>query len=78
MGTAHKPLHLYKWRLVQYPTTDIQILFIVIWLDEAFKYGDGAKSSRYVGKKAEQDCLDFCNSVQCHILVHYLTFYVPP
>jgi hypothetical protein len=41
--------------------------------EEAFKYGDGATFWGYVGTNAELLCVEFCNFVQCHILVDYLT-----
>jgi hypothetical protein len=39
-----------------------------------FKYGDGAKFWGYIVINSEQLCVEFCNFVQCHILVKYLTF----
>jgi hypothetical protein len=58
---------------------DIPIGFIsiIILFDAAFiKYGDGAKFWGYVVINAEQLCVEFCNFVQCHIFVNYLTFTV--
>jgi hypothetical protein len=44
--------------------------------DAVFKYGDGAKFGVYVWINAERLCVEFCNFVQCHIFVNYLTFAV--
>jgi hypothetical protein len=57
---------------------DITISFISIisLFDAVFKYGDGEKFWGYVVINAEQLCLEFCNFVQCHIFVNYLTFAV--
>jgi hypothetical protein len=41
--------------------------------DKASKYGYGAKLLGYVEKNTEPLCLNFCNFVQCHILVNYLS-----
>jgi hypothetical protein len=41
--------------------------------EEVFKYDDGAKFCGYVGINAEPFCVEFCNFVQCHIFVNYLT-----
>jgi hypothetical protein len=51
-------------------------IWIIILVDAVFKYGDGAKFWRYVGINAEPVCAEFCNFVQCHIFVNYLTFAV--
>jgi hypothetical protein len=50
--------------------------WIIILFDAVFKYGDGAKIWGYVVINAEQLCAEFCNFVQCHIFVNYLTFAV--
>jgi hypothetical protein len=42
---------------------------------EAIKYGNGMKFGGYVGTNAEPLCVEFCNFVQCHIFVNYLTSY---
>jgi hypothetical protein len=42
--------------------------------DAVFKYGDGAKFCGYVGINAKSLYVEFCNFVQCHIFVNYLTF----
>jgi hypothetical protein len=45
-----------------------------VW--RSFKYGDGVKSWGYIVINAEQLCVVFCNFVQYHIFVKYLTFAV--
>jgi hypothetical protein len=54
----------------------ISFIWIIILFDAVFiiKYGDGAKFWGYVGINAEPLCVEFCNFVQCHIFVKYLTF----
>jgi hypothetical protein len=54
----------------------ISFIWIIILFDAVFKYGDGAKFWGYVVINAEQLCVEFCNFVQCHIFVNYLTFAV--
>jgi hypothetical protein len=49
---------------------------IIILSDAFFKYGDNAKFWGYVVTKAEPLCVEFCNFVQCYIVVNYLTFAV--
>jgi hypothetical protein len=57
---------------------DIPTSFILIisLFNAVFKYSDGAKFLGYVVTNAEQLCVEFCNFVQCHIFVNYLTFAV--
>jgi hypothetical protein len=76
--TTNEPLHLGKWTLVQKEIMDIptSFIWIVVLFDTVFKYGDGKKFWGYVVINAEQPCVEFCNFVQCHILVNYLTFAV--
>jgi hypothetical protein len=45
---------------------------IVIFFDEAFKYGDDANLWGYVGRTADPFCVEFCNSEQCRILANCL------
>jgi hypothetical protein len=52
------------------PTSSI---WIVILFDAVFKYDDGAKFWGYVVINAEPLCVEFCNFVQCHFFVNYLT-----
>jgi hypothetical protein len=52
----------------------ISFILIIIFFDPVFKYGDGAKFWGYVVINAEQLCVEFCNFVQCHIFLNYLTF----
>jgi hypothetical protein len=47
-------------------------IWIIILFDEIFKYSDGANLWGYVGTNAEPLCVEFCNFVQCYILVNYL------
>jgi hypothetical protein len=54
----------------------ISFIWIIILFDAVFKYGDGAKFWGYVRINAEVLCVEFCNFVQCHISVNYLTFAV--
>jgi hypothetical protein len=49
-------------------------IWIIILFDSVVKYGDDAKFWGYVGLNAEQLCVEFCNFVQYHIFVNYLTF----
>jgi hypothetical protein len=48
-------------------------IWIIIMFDTVFKYDDGEKFWGYVGINAEPLCIEFCNFVQCHIFVNYLT-----
>jgi hypothetical protein len=48
-------------------------IWIIILFYTVFKYDDGAKFWGYVGIKDEPLCVEFCNFVQCHIFVNYLT-----
>jgi hypothetical protein len=55
----------------------VSFIWIIILFDTVFiKYGDGAKFWGYVGTNAEPLRIEFCNFVQCHIFVNYLTFAV--
>jgi hypothetical protein len=54
----------------------MDIIWIIILFDAVFRYDDGAKFCGSVGINAEQLCVEFCNFVQCHIFVNYLTFAV--
>jgi hypothetical protein len=54
----------------------ISFIWIIILFDAVFKNGGGAKFWGCVGINAEQLCVEFCNFVQCHIFVNYLTFAV--
>jgi hypothetical protein len=45
-------------------------LWVVILFDEAFKCGDGVKFLGYVGTDAVTLCIEFCNSVRCHIFYY--------
>jgi hypothetical protein len=66
METAHEPLHLGKWILVQWNIMNISTSSILIYFlfNEAFKFGDGAKFWDYVGTNAKPLCVKFCNFVQ--------------
>jgi hypothetical protein len=46
---------------------------IIILFDALYKYDDGAKFCGYVGINAEPLCVEFCNFVQRHTFVNYLT-----
>jgi hypothetical protein len=52
-------LHLDKWSLVQWKIIDVPISFvlIVIFFDEAVKYGIGAKFWGHVGTNAKPPCV---------------------
>jgi hypothetical protein len=41
-----------------------------------FKDYDGAKFWGYIVINAEPLCVEFCNFVQCHIFVNYISFAV--
>jgi hypothetical protein len=71
-------MNLDKWILEEYEIVDIPISWIriIILFDAVFKYGYGAKFWGCVGINAEPLCVEFCNFVQCHIAVNYLTFAV--
>jgi hypothetical protein len=51
----------------------ISFIWIIILFDAVFKCDDGAKFWGYVGINAEPLYVEFCNFVQCHIFVNYLT-----
>jgi hypothetical protein len=40
----------------------ISFISIIIWFDEVFKYGDGAKFWGYVQASADPLYVEFCNS----------------
>jgi hypothetical protein len=42
-------------------------IWIIILFDEVFEYSDDAKSLSYVGTNTEALCVEFCNSVKCHL-----------
>jgi hypothetical protein len=46
-----------------------------IFFEGAFEYGGISKLWGYVGTTAELICVQFCNFVQCHIFVSYLSCY---
>jgi hypothetical protein len=48
-------------------------IWIIILFDAVLKYDDGAKFWGYVVINAEPFCVEFCNFVQCHIFLNYLT-----
>jgi hypothetical protein len=48
----------------------------VILFDDAFKYDAAAKFWGYVGTNAEQPYVEFCNFIQCHVFVNYLTCHI--
>jgi hypothetical protein len=48
-------------------------IWIIILFDETVNYGDGSECWGYAGTNAEPLCAEFCNFVQCHIFVNYLT-----
>jgi hypothetical protein len=45
METTHEQLHLDKWSSIQWKIMDIPAIFIwiIIFIDRAFQYGEGAK-----------------------------------
>jgi hypothetical protein len=49
-------------------------IWIIIFLNGAFEYGNISKIWGYVGTD-EVICVEFCNFVQCHIFVNYLSCY---
>jgi hypothetical protein len=48
-------------------------IWIIIFFGEAFKYGDGVKFWDYAVIN-DEPLLRFCNFVQYHAFVNYLTF----
>jgi hypothetical protein len=50
-----------------------RFIWIIILFDGAFKYGDDAKLSGYVGTNAEPLYSEFCHFVQSHVFLNYLT-----
>jgi hypothetical protein len=44
-----------------------------LFCDETVKYNIGANISGYVGTNAEPLCVEFCNFMQRHVLVNYVT-----
>jgi hypothetical protein len=59
METTHEAMYSVKWSLVHwnimYITTSS--VLIIMFFDEAFKHGDGAKFWGYVGKNAQPLCV---------------------
>jgi hypothetical protein len=49
------------------------LIRIIIFFDEALKYGYGAKFWDYVRTNTEPLCVELCNFEQCHVFVKYLT-----
>jgi hypothetical protein len=54
----------------------INFIWIIILFDAVFKYGDGSKFWGCIVINAEPLCVEFCNFVQYHTFVNYLTFAV--
>jgi hypothetical protein len=50
--------------------TPLSFIWVIILFEETFKCGDGAKFWGYVGADVEALCVEFCNIVQCHIIVN--------
>jgi hypothetical protein len=75
MERTHEQSHLDKWNVVYWNIMDIptRFIWIVIFFDWANEYGGISKFWGYVGKNAELLYVEFCNFVQCHILVRYLS-----
>jgi hypothetical protein len=65
-----------NFSIVEIMDIPISFIWIIILFDAGFKCGDGAKFWGYVVINAEQLCVEFWYSVQCHIFVNYLTFAV--
>jgi hypothetical protein len=63
---------LVQQKFIDTPTS---FILIIIFFDEALKYGDGETFWGYVGTNAEPLCVNFCNFVQCNSFVDYLTYY---
>jgi hypothetical protein len=72
--TTHEPLHLDKWRFVQWKIMDIPTSFIwnIVFFEEDFDYDSSLKFWGFVWTNAEPLCVEFCNFVQWHTFVHYL------
>jgi hypothetical protein len=72
METAHEPLNLHKWSLVQWKVMDIQTKFIWIipLFEEAFQYGDGVK---FWGQTLNHS-VEFCNFMEGYTFAKYLNY----
>jgi hypothetical protein len=75
--TTHEQLHLDKWSFVQLKIMDIptSLIWTIIFFGEIFKYGGISKFWGYFGINAEPLCVEFCNFVQWHTFVNYLSCY---
>jgi len=70
METAHTPLYLDKWSLIQYKILDVptSFMWIITLVPKAFKQGNFVKFWGYVGTNTETLRVDFCNFVQNFLL----------
>jgi hypothetical protein len=57
---------------LKYP---INIYLNIFFFEEAFKYGNSAKTWGDVRTNAEPLCVELCNFVQCYIFVNCLIYY---
>jgi hypothetical protein len=69
--TTHRPLHLDKrileqWRIMNIPTS---FIWIIIFFDGGFKYGDVSKFWGYVGINADLLCVGLGSSVECKLFI---------
>jgi hypothetical protein len=74
MEKIHEQLHLDKWSSLHWKIMDIptRSIWIVIFFDGACEC-DTSKFGGYVGTNTEQRCIEFCNFVQFHIFIRYLS-----
>jgi hypothetical protein len=74
METTHELLHLVKWSFLLLKIMNMPTSFI--WIIILFEYGGISKCWGYVtSTNAELLCVEFCNFVQCLIVVNYLSCY---
>jgi hypothetical protein len=77
MERTNEPLHLDKWTLVHWKIMDMptSFIWIIIFFDGAFECGGISKLWGYVGTNTELLCVEFCNFVECHVFLSYLSCY---
>jgi hypothetical protein len=76
MDTTHEPLRLEKLSLLHWSMRDIttSYIWIIIFFEQFFKYGDCEKSTGYIRTNAEPLCGEMCSLVQFNISVNHLTW----
>jgi hypothetical protein len=56
MLASHEPFHLDKWSAVKVHGHIYNYILLIIFFNEAFKYGNSAKFWGYIGTDIEQLC----------------------